>query len=70
MFWFAVRADGIGSDGVTDVCGLDEPLAAAPPEPPAAPVPVPVELDGLVSGVAEGVTVPAGGAAEVARPEA
>src|ERR1700759_754936 len=57
MFWLAVRADGIGSDGVTVGCGLAvaDPAAVpddAVPDAPWAP-------DGLVSG--EGVTTVAGG---------
>src|ERR1700759_3124492 len=52
MFWLAVRAEGIASEGVTEVPGLADPL----PPPLARPVPEPAEPDGAMSGVAEGVT--------------
>jgi hypothetical protein len=64
MFWLAVRADGIGSDGVTVACALPE--AGADEDPGAAPDAVPDELAGLdepASGDGEGVTVVAEGVA-------
>lgn len=65
MFWLAVRADGMGSDGVAVGCGVGPELAegvadAAPPGPDAVLPGVaeadPAAPDGLTDGLPEAVT--------------
>ena len=64
MFWLAVRADGIGSDGVT----VGPPLASAAPEAAPEGTPDPVPAVPAVPGEfpstdGEGAIVDAGGVA-------